>query len=191
MRTRVLTPKDEDLLEILLSNGWVKPKSDGIGYIYTMRSFKTPWTPTRILKILAPMFGYHYKVEKAPNTGTTLHRALDRVTEEFNIQWPDPKRGGDRYIPDTVKKIDLMLERLGITDRSVFAPKDMRRLTSAWCRIKSRVKDKEAAKQRLIARMREKFPEAFIKKDDAVSAFKKGLENLKKNSYFVVKEDIG
>lgn len=175
MRNRIVIPSDEDLLEILLRNGWIREKSDGIGYIYTMRSFKTPWSPTRVLKILARRFGYRYKVDKAPNRGTTLHRALDRVTDQYRIQWPSPQRGGDRYLPDRVKKIDQILEELGVTDRSPIPPKAMRRLTSSWYRILGQVKDKEASKQRLIAQTRAKFPDAFIPKSDPIKAFNDGL----------------
>ena len=191
MRSRVLIPKDEDLLEILISNGWIREKTDGLGYIYAMRTIKTPWSPTRILKILARRFGYRYKVDKAPNKGTTLHRALDRVTDQFRIEWPNPKRGGSTYIPDRLSKLDLILEEIGVTDRSVIPPKAMRRLTSSWYRIIYRVKDKEKSIAGLIERTRAKFPEAFIPKEDSVSAFKKGLESMKKNSYIVVKEEIG
>ena len=178
MRTIVTVPKDEDLLDILLSNGWIKPKPDGLGYIYGMRSFKTPWSPTRVLKLLAPIFGYKFKWERAPNKGTTLHRALDRVTEEYNIEWPTPQRGGDRYVPDRVTKVDLMLERLGVTDRSVIPPKAMKTVTSRWFRIQTRVRDKEKSIAGLIERTRAKFPDAFIPKEDPVSAFKKGMESL-------------
>ena len=175
MRTRILVPKDDDLLDLLISNGWIKPKSDGIGYIYAMKTIKTPWSPTRILKILATRFGYRYKVEKAPNRGTTLHRALDRVTDQFRIEWPNPKRGGSTYMPDRLSKVDLILEEIGVTDRSVIPPKAMRRISSLWYRIQSRVKDKEASKQRLIAQTRAKFPDAFIPKSDPIKAFNDGL----------------
>lgn len=190
MRTRILIPSDEDLLDLLISNGWVIPKPDGIGYIYAMRTIKAPWSPTRVLKILAQRFGYRYKVEKAPNRGTTLHRALDRVTEEFMIQWPSPSRGGSTYMPDRLTGVDRILERLGVTDRTPIPQKAMKRITSSWYRIIYRVKDKERSIAGLIERTRAKFPEAFIPKEDSVSAFKKGLESLQKNTYISVREDI-
>ncbi len=156
-----------------------------------MRSFKTPWSPTRVLKILAPIFGYKFKWERAPNKGTALHRALDRITEEYNIEWPIPQRGGDRYVPERVTKVDLMLEKLGVTDRTHIPAKAMKTITSRWFRIQTRVKDKEKSIAGLIERTRAKFPEAFVPKEDSITAFKKGMENLQKNSYISVREDIG
>lgn len=175
MRSRVVIPSDEDLLEILISNGWIREKTDGLGYIYTMRTIKSPWAPTRILKILAPMVGYHFRADKAPNKCTAIRKAFDRITDQFRIEWPDTERGGHRYFPDRVTGVDKMLEELGITDRTPIPLRAMKTLTSRWYRILGRVKDKEASKQRLIAQTRAKFPDAFKPKSDPIKAFNEGL----------------